>query len=69
MAGCPNREKNLAMCNCSYPSCFKKGLCCECVAYHRSQRQLPACFFPPEAEPIYDRSIDFFVKLYQEGKI
>ncbi len=66
---CPNRERNLSLCNCSYPSCSKKGLCCECIAYHRSNGQLPACYFPKEAEATYDRSIAFFVKLYQEGKI
>ncbi|OQX71762.1 MAG: hypothetical protein B6D62_01465 [Candidatus Cloacimonas sp. 4484_275] len=59
---CPNREKNLKFCNCSYP-CAKKGMCCECISYHRSRGELPACYFPDEAEKTYDRSIAYFVKL------
>jgi len=57
---CPNREKNLANCNCSYPGCPKKGICCECIAYHRSRGELPACFFTDEEEKTWDRSIEFF---------
>ena len=53
---CPNKEENLKHCNCTY-SCEKKGLCCECVAYHRGKGQIPACFFSKEGEATYDRSI------------
>ena len=53
---CPNLKQNLARCNCTYSSCDKQGLCCQCVAYHRSIRQIPACFFTAEAERTYDRS-------------
>ncbi len=53
---CPNKEENLKHCNCTY-SCAKKGLCCECVAYHRGKGQIPACFFSKEGEATYDRSI------------
>lgn len=59
---CPNREKNLQDCNCSYSGCDKKGVCCECVAYHRSMRQLPACFFNAADEASYDRSFERFVQ-------
>lgn len=65
---CSNRERNLEECNCTYP-CGKKGLCCECIRYHRQMNQLPACYFPDSEEDKYDRSIDNFVRLYQEGKI
>ena len=65
---CENKSKNINDCNCSYP-CQKKGICCECITYHRSKRQLPACYFPCDAESTYDRSYEYFVKLYQEGKI
>ena len=65
---CDNKQKNLNNCNCSY-SCGKKGVCCECIQYHRSMNQLPACYFPAEAERTYDRSIGYFIKLYQEGRI
>ncbi len=56
MADCPNKEKNLEMCTCTY-SCTKKGMCCECVAYHHGKGQIPACFFSKEAEATYDRSV------------
>ncbi|MCM8787024.1 MAG: DUF6485 family protein [Candidatus Omnitrophica bacterium] len=60
---CQNKEKNLKNCNCSYPGCDKKGFCCECLRYHISKRQLPACFFPPQAEKTYNRSIEHFISL------
>lgn len=59
---CQNKEKNLEYCNCSYP-CSRKGICCECLAYHRDMNQLPACYFPDKAEKTYDRSIDYFMGL------
>lgn len=65
---CANQIRNKASCNCTYP-CNRKGLCCECIAYHRSLRQLPACYFPTVAEKTYDRSIDYFVTLHQQGKL
>ncbi len=58
-------QKNLKDCNCTYESCPRKGLCCECLAYHRSHGQLPACYFPSEVEKTYDRSIRRFVSLYR----
>lgn len=57
---CPNIEENLELCNCTYEPCSRKGRCCECVRYHVSKRQLPACAFTPEAERTYDRSYDNF---------
>ncbi len=59
---CPNVEVNLEDCNCTY-SCGVKGKCCECVRTHRSHGELPACFFPPQVEKTYDRSIRRFVSL------
>jgi len=58
-------KKNAASCNCSYP-CNRKGICCECLSYHRSRREVPACFFPDEAERTYDRSIENFIRVYKE---
>ncbi|MFH1638245.1 MAG: DUF6485 family protein [Candidatus Woesearchaeota archaeon] len=55
-------EKNKARCNCTY-SCSKKGRCCECLAYHRANNELPACFFDSKAEKTYDRSVEHFVRL------
>ncbi|MBN1326706.1 MAG: hypothetical protein JW996_02020 [Candidatus Cloacimonetes bacterium] len=65
---CLNQQSNLENCNCTY-SCSKKGICCECIRYHRERRELPACYFPSENEKTYDRSIAYFVRLYQQGKI
>ena len=36
------KEKNLENCPCTY-NCENKGICCECVAYHRKNGGLPAC--------------------------
>ena len=58
---CVNRDKNLKECPCSYP-CSRKGMCCECIRHHLSQKELPACFFSKEAEKKYDRSFDTFCK-------
>jgi hypothetical protein len=57
---CPNYEKNMAYCNCTYEPCGKKGKCCECIAYHRRSGELPACYFPDGVEATYDRSIARF---------
>ena len=57
------KAKNLDMCNCTYEPCPRKGICCECIAYHLDMEQLPACYFDKKAERTYDRSIRYFVKL------
>ena len=63
MADCPNQKKNVAACTCTYVTCERRGLCCECVVYHRSRGQLPGCFFPPDAERTYDRSVRRYVQV------
>jgi len=55
------KEKNLVNCNCSYP-CEKKGICCDCVAYHRKRGELPGCYFDNKTEKTYDRSIENYLK-------
>ena len=55
-----NKEKNMNFCNCSYP-CDKKGVCCQCLTYHREKGELPACYFSIEKEKTYDRSIDNYL--------
>lgn len=60
------QEENLARCNCSYEPCSRKGVCCECLAYHWSSRELPACLFPAAAERTYDRSLRKFISLYKD---
>lgn len=63
------KKSNLTNCNCSYSSCERKGICCDCIVYHRKKRQLPACFFPTDAEKTYDRSYDHFSRLVAEKKV
>lgn len=65
MADCPNREKNLKNCNCSYRACGKQGMCCECLHYHRKMGELPACFFTDDVEKTYDRSIERFIRMHK----
>jgi hypothetical protein len=57
-------QENLVRCNCSYEPCPRKGLCCECLAYHWSSRELPACLFPDAVERTYDRSLARFLRLH-----
>lgn len=59
---CPNLQANMKQCNCSYEPCERKGLCCQCLHYHRRNGQLPACFFPEAVEKTYDRSIARFIQ-------
>ena len=57
-----NIARNKKICNCTYEPCSRKGICCECLHYHRKNGQLPACFFTTAEERTYDRSIENFVK-------
>ena len=58
------KTENLKHCTCTYP-CSKKGICCDCVAAHRDRGEIPGCFFPPEAEKTYDRSIEYFIEVHK----
>ncbi|WP_287586565.1 hypothetical protein [Candidatus Borrarchaeum sp.] len=59
-----NISKNIEHCGCTYP-CSKKGLCCECISYHKARGELPGCLFPPEVEKTYDRTIERFISCYK----
>lgn len=63
-----NESKNMKNCNCSYEPCPRKGYCCDCVTYHRTKGQLPACFFPDDVEATYDRSFSKFANTLQSHK-
>jgi hypothetical protein len=65
MADCTNQKRNAKDCACTYASCDRRGLCCECIVYHRSRCELPGCLFPPEAERTYDRSIRKYIEVMQ----
>lgn len=56
------KTKNLKNCNCSF-SCSRKGLCCECLAYHKDLGELPACYFPKEIEKTGERSVTAYLKI------
>ena len=40
---CVNREENRKNCTCDSTACSRRGVCCECVAYHRANGELPMC--------------------------
>ena len=61
MTNCPNQQKNQQACTCTY-DCPTKGICCECIAYHRSRKELPACYFTAKGERSYDRSIANYLR-------
>jgi len=64
-----NQTKNRELCNCTYEPCPRKGLCCECIQYHLSSRELPACCFPDDVEKTYDRSFRRFAELVKNNQI
>lgn len=53
---------NLQRCTCTYEPCSRKGICCECIAYHRRNNELPGCLFSAAAERTYNRSIRKFIQ-------
>lgn len=63
---CPNKTKNINMCNCTYSGCPRHGICCECLDYHRAKNQIPACYFDEKAEKTFNRNIDFFIESYKK---
>lgn len=59
------QESNKNNCPCTF-SCNKKGICCDCIQYHRRLGELPACYFPPEIERTGDRSIETFISIHRK---
>lgn len=55
---------NLKKCPCTYVPCVRKGMCCECIAYHLRNDELPACCFDAKSERTYDRSIEHFIRIH-----
>lgn len=60
---CPNREMNEEICTCTYPGCPRKGMCCECIKYHKERGEIPGCLFPSDVEETFDRSVEKFVEV------
>ncbi|MBN1897419.1 MAG: hypothetical protein JW827_01470 [Spirochaetes bacterium] len=63
MKECVNKASNLQRCNCTYEPCSRKGICCECIKYHKQLGELPACLFPDHVERTFDRSIEKFISI------
>jgi hypothetical protein len=40
---CPNLEYNAKRCPCTSKTCANYAKCCDCVAKHRENGDLPAC--------------------------
>lgn len=56
------KASNLKSCSCTYEPCPRKGVCCDCVAYHKANGELPGCYFTAEGERTYDRSVANFIR-------
>jgi hypothetical protein len=65
---CRKQENIDTRCTCSYEGCSRKGVCCDCLAYHLKSKQLPGCCFPKDAEATYDRSFEAFANAWGLGK-
>ena len=61
-------QTNMKKCTCTYEPCPRKGICCECIAYHQKLGELPGCLFPKDVERTYDRTIENFIRTYQKGR-
>ncbi len=61
-----NRAENKTDCNCTYEPCSRKGVCCQCIAFHLASKELPACAFPSDVEGTYDRSFRKFISTYSK---
>lgn len=59
-------KRNSTHCPCTYSSCSRRGICCDCVEYHRKKKEIPGCFFPPDAERTWDRSIENFINSWKK---
>ena len=60
-----NIDHNKTICTCTF-SCGRKGICCECIEYHRGSGELPGCYFPKEAEKSGDRSVNNFINIVKQ---
>lgn len=58
---CTNQPRNSRACSCTYGGCTRHGVCCDCIAYHHANGELPGCLFTRDEERTYDRSVGFFV--------
>ena len=57
------KESNEKKCPCLHTECDKHGVCCECLKYHLSINQLPACCFPDDIAKTDERRISKFAEI------
>lgn len=62
--GCPNRALIAETCPCDVGDCPRRGMCCECIEFHRKLGDAPACMVREgavgkPAEPAAPRGDDF----------
>lgn len=62
------KKTNLSFCTCTYESCSRKGICCECIEYHKRSNEVPGCLFSKAGERSYDRSVSNFIRDQQKNK-
>ena len=48
-------------CNCTY-SCSRHAKCCDCIEYHRRNKEFPACFFSTKMEATFDRTLSALIR-------
>ena len=48
------KDENKIGCSCTYTSCSTRGMCCDCVRYHRENDEIPGCFFSASGERTYE---------------
>ncbi|MBU0615403.1 MAG: hypothetical protein KJ601_04885 [Nanoarchaeota archaeon] len=54
---------NKQRCSCLHTECSRHGICCECISYHLSSKELPACCFSKEIADMDERSFDKFIEV------
>jgi len=37
------KELNEKDCACEHASCPRHGVCCDCVKYHKTRKEIPCC--------------------------
>ena len=57
------KESNKENCTCAHTECSRHGICCDCLRYHLSMKQLPACCFPDDIAKTDERSFEKFAEL------
>jgi hypothetical protein len=62
------KSSTMAKCTCTYEPCPRKGVCCECIEYHRRSNEVPGCLFSKAGERSYDRSASNFIRDRQKNQ-